>query len=119
MLRRVRAREAHEIPDRAPLRVTPGERVRVGERDGTWPAFVYVTAAGGEGWVPSRHLRADDAGGTGEAVVADAYDTTELPVAAGQEVDVLAEDLASGWLWCRDDDGREGWVPVAVFDDAP
>ena len=42
--------------DRAPLRVTPGERVRVGERDGTWPAFVYVTAAGGEGWFLSFHV---------------------------------------------------------------
>jgi hypothetical protein len=29
----------------------------------------------------------------------------------GEELQVLQEDLASGWLWCRAKDGREGWVP--------
>lgn len=83
----------------------------VGERDTDWPAFVFVTSAGGQGWVPARHLSSD----TGAAVVELAYDTTELAVAAGQEVTVVDKDDESGWWWCRADGGAEGWVPVSVF----
>ncbi len=39
------------------------------------------------------------------------YDTAELPTEEGEELEVLHEDLTSGWLWCRAKDGREGWVP--------
>jgi phosphoketolase len=81
--------------------------MKVGERDTEWPAFVLVTGQKGAGWVPERHL---DRHGT-SAVVMEAYDTTELPTAEGEELEVLHEDLASGWLWCRARSGREGWVP--------
>ncbi|MDJ0952366.1 MAG: SH3 domain-containing protein [Acidimicrobiia bacterium] len=101
-------REAHEIPDRAPLQIAPGEVVSVGDRDTTWPAFVFVTAARGAGWVPARHLSAD----SGPAMVHTPYDTTELPVGAGDTVTVLSRDDESGWWWCRDQSGREGWVPL-------
>lgn len=46
----------HETPDRPPLTVTPGESVTVGERDTEWPAFVFLAAAHGSGWVPARHV---------------------------------------------------------------
>ncbi len=81
--------------------------VKVGERDIEWPAFVFVTAQSGSGWIPERHL--DRRGAT--AVVTQGYDTTELPTATGEELELLREDVASGWLWCRAKDGREGWVP--------
>ena len=74
-----------------------GERVDVGDRDSEWPEFVFVTASHGTGWVPARHLSAT----SGTAVVQIAYDTTELPTQAGDVVEVVAEDLTSGWLWCR------------------
>jgi hypothetical protein len=139
--RRVTARVAHEIPERAPLRLTPGETVTVGDRDTDWPAFVFVTAAHGSGWVPARHLSPPVAGtpaagtsaaetsgegapsagtlaaGTRRARVETAYDTTELPTCADQPLDVLAEDLPSGWLWCRAVNGREGWVPCNTLID--
>jgi hypothetical protein len=101
------ARSPHEIPDRPPIRVRPGDRVEVGERDSEWPAFVFVTCPQGSGWIPERHL---DRQGV-SAVVTEVYDTTELPTEEGEELEVLREDLASGWLWCRAKDGREGWVP--------
>lgn len=47
-------------------------------------------------------------------VVAD-YDTTELAVAAGERVEVVDRDDESGWWWCRNRDGTEGWVPVLVL----
>ena len=83
----------------------------VGDPSTDWPEYVFVTAAHGTGWVPARHLSS----GHGPAVVEAAYDTTELPVAAGEEVTVFERDEAGGWWWCRNDDGSEGWVPVRVF----
>ena len=109
---RARACSHHEVPDRPPLRLVPGERVRAGERDDQWPAFVFVSGARGEGWVPARHL----SGNGGEVIVLTAYDTTELPVDVGDEVDVLERDDVSGWWWCRNGAGREGWVPVSALE---
>lgn len=108
------ARTAHEIPDRAPIQLVPGDAVEAGERDTEWPEFVFVTAPGGSGWVPARHL----SGPSGPVMVTTAYDTTELPTQVGDVLDVLAEDLASGWLWCRDKNGREGWVPIRTVEAA-
>lgn len=101
------AQVAHEIPARPPIQLEVGERVEVGERDDEWPAFVFVTAARGSGWVPERHLDRD--GST--AVVAESYDTTELPTREGEALEAVREDEMSGWVWCRAQSGREGWVP--------
>ena len=101
------AASPHHIPERPAFRVQIGDRVVVGDRDSDWPAFVLVTAEAGSGSVPERHLDQQAA----SAVVTEAYDTTELPTEEGQELEVLREDLASGWLWCRAQDGREGRVP--------
>ncbi|MFI2102524.1 SH3 domain-containing protein [Isoptericola sp. NPDC019693] len=103
----VRVVADHEIPSRAPVRVAPGDEVRVGDRDDTWPAFVFVTTQEGSGWVPERHL--DD--GRPVAVVRTAYDTQELAVTAGETVEMAADDPGSGWSWCVAGDGRAGWVP--------
>jgi len=105
---------AHQIPDRPPLQLVDGERVDVGDRDSEWPEFVFVTASHGTGWVPARHLSAT----SGTAVVQIAYDTTELPTQAGDVLEVVAEDLTSGWFWCREHDGREGWVPINTLEAA-
>jgi hypothetical protein len=81
--------------------------VEVGKRDTEWPAFVFVTTETGAGWIPERHL---DRQGV-SAVVRERYDTTELPTQPGEVLEVLREDPASGWFWCRAAGGREGWVP--------
>lgn len=97
----------HEIPDRPPLSIRAGDLVQIGERDTQWPAFVFVTAPQGTGWVPSRHIDIDGAVG----VVRVAYDTTELPGAEGEHVEIVRDDPESGWSWCRNGSGREGWIP--------
>ncbi len=106
------ARVAHEIPDRPPLRLAIGERVNVGDWDQDWPEFVFVTTPHGSGWVPARHLSST----SGSAVARKAYDTTELATNAGDSLEVIDEDLTSGWLWCRATNGREGWVPSKTLD---
>jgi hypothetical protein len=113
-VKRVLAVRAHEISARAPMQVTPGEEVYAGDRDTDWPEFVFVTAAPGSGWVPARYLSQP----SGDAVVETAYDTTELPTNIGDVLDVLTDDHQSGWLWCRNSAGREGWVPHRTVDPA-
>ena len=108
------AKVAHQTPDRPPLQLVAGERVDVGDRDSEWPEFVFVTASHGTGWVPARHLSTT----FGTAVVRIAYDTTELPTHVGDVLEVVAEDLTSGWLWCRAHDGGEGWVPINTLEAA-
>ncbi|WGD36785.1 SH3 domain-containing protein [Lysinibacter sp. HNR] len=103
--------EDHEIPTRAPLKIQPGEEVSIGKRDTEWPAFVFVTTPTGTGWVPARHI--DTHGSLGTVLVA--YDTTELPASAGETVEVLSDDPESGWAWCRNRSGLEGWVPHRVL----
>ena len=113
-MKRVRARTAHQIPDRPPLRLAVGEEVHAGDRDTEWTAFVFVVAQHGAGWVPARHLSQP----SGPATVRTAYDTRELPTQAGEILEVVAEDLESGWLWCRSGSGREGWVPIKTVEEA-
>jgi len=110
---RARTVAKHEIPERPPIRLDVGEPVIVGDRDTDWPEFVFVTTSGGSGWVPARHLSSDH----GAALVEVAYDTTELAVAAGEGVEVVERDDASGWWWCRNSDRAEGWVPSRVFEE--
>ena len=113
-MRTVVAKVAHQIPGRPPLQLAIGERVEVGQRDTEWPEFVFVTVADGSGWVPARLLSAS----SGTAVLTTSYDTTELSTHVGELLDVLAEDNASGWLWCRSGGGSEGWVPINTLEAA-
>ncbi|SDT60180.1 SH3 domain-containing protein [Jiangella sp. DSM 45060] len=105
------AAAGHEIPERAAIRIEPGETVEVGERDTTWPAFVFVTTTSGSGWVPERHLNDERP----RAVVVHGYDTQELPVSAGERLTVTADDPESGWSWCVNAAGRAGWVPHSAL----
>lgn len=103
----LRSRHTSRHGDR-PCAVATGDVVSVERRDSEWPAFGFVRSAHGEGWVPLRHL--STAGGP--ATVIAPYDTYELAVDEGQVLLVITRDDESGWLWCRDDGGNEGWVPV-------
>ena len=111
-MERTVAVQAHTIPDRLPLRLSVRDLVEVGRRDSVWPAFVFVQAAAGSGWVPARHLSA----GTGTAEVLVGYDTTELPTQVGDVLEILERDDESGWHWCRAADGACGWVPARTLE---
>jgi len=103
----VRAVKAHHIPQRPSIQVAAGQRLRVGELDTTWPAFIFVTTEDGQGWVPARYV---DTSSSPPVMVAP-YDTTELPTSVGEVLTVLIRDDLSGWTWVRNAAGQEGWVP--------
>lgn len=99
----------HRPSQAPPIQVRPGDRVQVHERDDEWPAFVKVTtSAGGSGWVPSRYLSA----GEGSATVITPYNTQEVAGLPGEVLTAVERDDESGWLWCRNAQGQEGWIPV-------
>ena len=104
---RLRATSVHSIPDRQPIQVVPGQRVRAG-RDTEWPEFVFVTTGDGVGWLPQRCLDTS----SDPAVVLVGYDTSELAITAGEELALVERDDPSGWAWVRSAAGREGWVPL-------
>jgi Variant SH3 domain len=113
--RYVRLTADHRPPERPPIRLTAGERVSTGNLDPTWPAFRWcVNTDGDGGWIPDRYLKRVS---NRVAVAAREYDTTELATSAGDVLRVLEADDESGWLWCADRAGREGWVPAASVEE--
>ena len=108
--------ELHKPSDREPIVVEPGERVHLGERDTTWPAFRMVTKRdGADGWVPEANFRLVPGAEPGEAVAVGRYDTHEIAPPPGEEVTLMVLDQPSGWAWCRDARGAEGWLPLSVL----
>jgi hypothetical protein len=89
---RLRATSNHRIPQRPPIQLVPGQRVRAGRRDTEWPDFGFVTTGDGAGWVPGRFLDTS----SDPAVVLAGYDTTELTTTAGEELTLVERDDPSG-----------------------
>jgi hypothetical protein len=112
---RLRATASHQIPDRPPIQVVPGQQVRVGQRDTEWPAFVFITTGTGAGWVPERYLDTS----SDPAVALTSYDTTELATTAGEELILIERDGPSGWARVRNAAGSEGWVPLRTIEPVP
>jgi hypothetical protein len=104
---------AHEIPDRPAVQLSIGDAVHVGDRDTEWREFVFVTAPGGTGWMPARHLSQQ----AGRAVVRRGYDTANCRPGSAKVLEVIAEDSTSGWVWCRSSSDRQGWVPIRTVED--
>jgi uncharacterized protein YgiM (DUF1202 family) len=101
----VRSSYESAYPD--PLVLHAGDKLTVGDRESEWHGWLWCTVAGGKsGWVPERYVERN--GHTGVAL--SDYDATELTVHAGQEL-VIGE-RESGWVWCTNQAGESGWVPV-------
>lgn len=107
MKKRVRVVKAHTATYQDPLRVHAGETVQVGGEDEEWRGWTWCTAADGKGgWVPNTFLKIKDKSG----VFKRDYDATELTVRVGDTL--TAEKEESGWCWCVNAAGTQGWVPA-------
>lgn len=97
----------HESAYRTALVAQAGSRLRVEPRASQFPGWVWCRDASNTGaWVPETFL--EIRGDVAELTVD--YDSTELTVSSGTLLEVLRE--VAGWAWCRDLDGRFGWVPT-------
>jgi len=102
-----------EFPD--PIAVEAGEAFAVSARTSAWEnnaAWIWVWCTDQReksGWVPKNIIQMDADGQTGTTRAA--YNARELTVTAGQELVIEHEE--SGWFWCRDQQGKRGWVPLS------
>ncbi len=58
--------------------------------------------------MPARYLSAAE----GTASVLTPYNTQEVAGQTGEMLTVIERDDESGWHWCRNAGGQEGWIPV-------
>jgi hypothetical protein len=100
----------YTVVDRSPLHIQAGDTVTVGPRDKSWPGWIWVSTQDGRGsYVPEDILEMD---GT-RASIRTAFSARDLSVKSGEAVTALRE--ISGWLWCRNASGEEGWLPEFVL----
>ena len=99
---------AYRSPFDDPIRLRPGAALTITPRQSEWAGWLWCTDRYGKsGWVPERYIErcGPDAGVAGRE-----YDATELSLAAGQTVRLGV--FESGWYWCTDEQGRQGWLPA-------
>jgi uncharacterized protein YgiM (DUF1202 family) len=90
-----------------PLTALKGESLTIVKKDGEWPGWAWCLKDNGRGgWVPEKYIKAI---GDQGFMICD-YDAAELSVSIGELVTILKEE--SGWFWCRNKDGKDGWVPI-------
>lgn len=95
-----------------PISLVAGERVRVTKQDlwdGVHSWLWCINDAGKEGWTPEAYLSRH-----GEyATCTQAYSAWELSVTEGDVLQTLKSE--SGWFWCENAQGEQGWVPENCF----
>jgi uncharacterized protein YgiM (DUF1202 family) len=100
----------YTVLDRSPLSIQAGDTVTVGPRDKSWTGWIWVSTTEGRGsYVPEEILSVE---GTSAKVLAP-FSARDLSVQQGETVTALRE--VSGWLWCRNATGEEGWLPEFVL----
>jgi hypothetical protein len=104
---RLRVVQAWQASYDNPVRVSAGEDLRLAGRTDLWDGHLWqwaVDQTGREGWVPDVLIRVED----GHSRAAFDYCAKELTCEAGQVLTALTS--LNGWIWCRSEDGMEGWV---------
>lgn len=97
-----------------PFCVRVGETFEVSEKVDVWnsnPDWIWIWCTdrrGKQGWVPRNVITFDTDGITGTA--RSTYTARELTVSAGDEL--VAHQEEGGWLWCMNQQGESGWVPL-------
>ena len=102
----------HRVEGSEPLVVHQGERLVFERRETEWSGWIWcVSRSGRSGWVPERWVQIEGK----VCVMRRDYDSTELPVNAGETF--TATLVESGWAWGTTSDGRTGWVPLECLEE--
>jgi uncharacterized protein YgiM (DUF1202 family) len=95
-----------------PLIVQAGEPLVLSGRVDPWrdnPQWIWVWATdprGKSAWVPQTLIQRQ-----GDQVIARYdYSARELDAVAGEMVQIEREE--SGWYWCENQQGEQGWLPL-------
>ena len=101
--------ERHDASYADSIKVAKGAFLSLTGREEIWDAHRWLWAVaddGREGWVPDDLVIESDEG----PVASRDFSADELTCAAGEAVEIIRE--THGWAWCRNRDGREGWLPL-------
>lgn len=91
-----------------PIRFARGAVLEVKRRDEEWTEFFWCRAPDGrEGWVHQDFFRPESGD---RAVATRDYDAVEHSFGENEWMQPL--ETLNGWSWCRDAQGRLGWVRV-------
>ena len=95
----------------APIEVQVGDKVSWVEKESEWAGWVWCIhpTTKKEGWVPEKCLKKNGS----EAEILKSYSAAELNAEPGEEFKVLDEE--SGWYWCENKMGEQGWLPKELF----
>jgi len=108
----LRVVERHDASFPYSMVVKKGDEVKVGREDPDMPGWLWCTNAEGvSGWVPDVYIRVE--GDKGKVLID--YDTIEFTVDVGETLEYIKE--ANGWAWCRNGEGRLGWVPLSKVEE--
>ena len=100
------ANSDYEEKDSDPIHLKPGDIVRAGAADRTWPGWIWVTdGRGNDGYVPEEILTPV---GDGQFSAKAAFDPAVLTIRRGDRLESLRQ--IHGWHWCRHENDDEGWV---------
>jgi hypothetical protein len=101
-----RANSDYEDQDTHPLKLAAGDLVQTGNKDQTWPGWIWaVDTHGNDGYIPEEILEIQSTGCS--RVLAD-FDPRVLKISRGDRLQSLQR--IHGWHWCRNESGEEGWV---------
>lgn len=89
------------------IKVSRGEELTISEKESEWAGWVWCTNKEGKSsWVPENYVTR-----IGDSCTAKVdYDAKELAASVGEELIFTQEE--SGWVWCINERGERGWVPL-------
>lgn len=96
----------YETPYPEPFVIKKGDKLQTSIRDSEWEGWIWCLKADGKSaWVPEGYLQIQN----DDAIALQDYNAIELSVKIGDMLELVKSE--SGWYWCRDKDGYQGWVP--------
>jgi uncharacterized protein YgiM (DUF1202 family) len=99
---------AYQTPYPDGMTIRAGEALTIEDRESEWAGWIWCTNGDGESaWVPENYVERK---GNSGAALRD-YSARELSVAVGEEL-VMSQLEESGWVWCTNQKGESGWVPL-------
>ncbi len=106
MRQKYRVTNEHKASFSYSMKAIEGDQVDVGREDPEMPGWFWCKDSKGvEMWVPSTHLKINQALG----IFNQDYNSVELNAKVGDIVQYIGEAL--GWVECLDNMWRYGWIP--------
>ncbi|MCP5464412.1 MAG: hypothetical protein H7A33_05235 [Deltaproteobacteria bacterium] len=96
-----------------PLNLKKDDLVTTLHEDSEWPGWIKCICekTKKQGWIPKIYLNRLN---HNQAVLNCDYLAKELTVHKDETVTTLLEE--SGWIWCKNQKGEEGWIPKRNLD---